>query len=65
MNLRISSIASLPNRSSLEFDSVYASSMNKTPPKADFNTSCVLIAVCPTYPATKSLRDTSMNLFEE
>ena len=61
--LTSSAIASLPKSFSPPPDNEYASSINKTPSNADSITSRVLVAVCPTYPATRLERSTSTNLF--
>ena len=44
------------------FPSAYASSMKRTPPNASLITSRVLTAVCPKYPAIKSLLVTFLNV---
>ena len=56
--LRMVSIASCPKLSSF-CERAYASSMKRTPPRADLITSWVFKAVCPTYPATRPERSTS------
>ena len=61
--LTSSFIASIPKSFSPPADNEYASSINKTPSNADSITSRVWVAVCPTYPATRSERFTSTNLF--
>ena len=63
INFKISSIASIPKSLPVPWLKEYASSINRTPPKADSRISLVFIAVCPTYPATRSLLDTSINFF--
>ena len=59
MRLRSVSIASWPKSFSALRESVYASSMKRTPSNALSITLFVFMAVCPMYPATRSAREAS------